>query len=140
MLSLLVLRYYLVTIVADENGRADYIVATSKVTTGCDGDFVELLSFDGKQQKITAVSNSSATPLTGVLSAVLMGSNPDFTDPIEFDAVEVADNPDGISEDEVVNAVSTALGVVKANQQVLLTATQRGAVKAATYTAGKLSL
>ena len=128
------------TIVADENGRADYIVATSKVTTGCNGDFVELISFDGKQQKITAVSNSSATPLTGVLSAVLMGSNPDFTDPIEFDAVEVADNPDGISEDEVVNAVSTALGVVKANQQVLLTATQRGSVKAATYTAGKLSL
>ena len=52
----------------------------------------------------------------------------------------IADNPAGISEAEVVSAVSAALGVVKANQQVLLTATQRGSVKAATYTAGELNL
>ena len=35
--------------------RADYIIATTKVTTEASGEFIELLSFDGKQQKITAV-------------------------------------------------------------------------------------
>ena len=127
------------TLEADGAGRADYIIATTKVTTSANGDFIELLSFDGKQQNITALANTSATPMTGVLSAVLTGQNPDFTDPIEFDAVEIADNPAGISEAEVVSAVSSALGVVKANQQVLLTATQRGSVKSATYTAGNIT-
>ena len=126
------------TLIADEAGRADYITVLTKLTTRANGDFVELLSFDGKQQNITAVENSSDTPMSGILSAVLMGETAGG-DEIEFDAVDIADNPAGISEAEVVSAVSAALGVVKANQQVLLTATQRGSVKAATYTAGNIT-
>ena len=127
-------------IVTDETGRADYIIAASSVTTEANGDFIELLSSDGRQQKITALINTATNKMSGVLSAVLTGDNDDYVDGIVFDAVEIGDNPDGISEDEVVNAVNEALSVIKANQQVLLTATQRGSVKAATYTAGNLSL
>ena len=118
-------------------GRADFIIPDSPVSTRANGDFLELeagtVSSAVAQQGITALTNSGTDSLTAQIS----GTNAGVT--ISFAAVDIATSPDGISVAEVTAAVNTELVPVKANHQVLLTATQRGAVKAATYSAGELN-
>ena len=112
--------------------RADFIIAASATSTLADGTFLELTSA-GAQQGMTAINQSSLTSLSGMLSAQIMGkegAGGTGVD-IQFAAVDIAGNPDGISAPEVRAALV-------GNQQVILTAVQRGALKAATYSAGSL--
>ena len=112
--------------------RADFIIAASATSTLADGTFLELTSA-GAQQGMTAINQSSLTSLSGMLSAQIMGkegAGGTGVD-IQFAAVDIAGNPDGISAPEVRAAL-------RGNQQVILIAVQRGALKAATYSAGTL--
>ena len=141
MLSALAQKTYFDLLVANVNttgfidlteDRADFIIAASATSTLADGAYLELAS-GGTQQGMTAIGQSSLTSISGMLSAQIMGkegSGGTGVD-ISFAAVDIAVNPDGISAAEVQAAL-------RPNQQVILTAVQRGALKAATYSAGSL--
>ena len=129
-----------------EGGRADFITAFSSTNTKADGDFIELVSKDGNQQRLTSIDNESSkgTPVTGMLEATITGTDNDGAG-ISFPAVDIAVNPAGISESQVANAVSDGTLTVRSNQSTLAAnqvnlqvATQRGAVKAAAYSAGAI--
>ena len=141
MLSALAQKIYFDLIVANVNttgfidlteDRSDFIIAASATSILADGTFLELTSA-GSQQGMTAINQSSLTSLSGMLSAQIMGKEGAGGTGVDisFAAVDIAQNPEGISAAEVQAAL-------RPNQQVILTAVQRGALKAATYSAGSL--
>ena len=137
--------------VAEFDTSVNFIRALTPTSTRVNGDYLELNTKDGTQQKITAVENTSETPITGKISATIDATTTTDipgtpTTSIEFDAVDIADNPMGITLAEVRNAVkvltddlSAEHGVITQNQQNNKVAIQRGAVKAATYSAPALT-
>ena len=138
--------------VTEFDTSVNFIRALTPTSTRVNGDYLELNTKDGTQQKITAVENTSATPITGKISATIDATTTTDlpgtpTTSIEFDAVDIADNPMGITLAEVRNAVkvltddlSTEHATLSRNQQANQVAIQRGAVKAATYSADDIDI
>ena len=137
--------------VAEFDTSVNFIRALTPNSTRVNGDYLELNTKDGTQQKITAVENTSDTPITGKISATIDATTTTDipgtpTTSIEFDAVDIADNPMGITLAEVRNAVkvltddlSAEHGIISQNQQNNKVAIQRGAVKSAAYSAPALT-
>ena len=132
----------------DNELTADYITSSGAETL-VDGAYCYLDSADSNVQTITAVTNSNpavfgadgTTVVSGVTQAQFVpktfttsGGGGTGTTP----TVIVLPNPAGATPGQIAAAVTSATADIKTNQSVLLTATQRGAVKAATYSAGTL--
>ena len=137
-----------------------FIFADSTTSTQANGDYIELtagvpLVGNQEQQRLTAVLNSSPDPdtaeLVSQISAVITGTA--GAGMVSFNAVDIARNPEGISAQEVRDAVRTLTdalsdehdrlsrehGIISQNQENNKVAIQRGAVKAAAYSAPALT-
>ena len=128
----------------------DFLQASDPNSSRVNGDYLELDTSDGTQQRLTAVENISATgttPISGKVSAEISRTDATATPmTVTFDAVDIATNPEGISAAEVREAVRTLTdalsdehGIISQNQQNNKVAIQRGAVKSATYSAPDLT-
>ena len=137
--------------VTEFDTSVNFIRALTPSSTRVNGDYLELNTKDGTQQKVTAIENISATPMTGKISATIDATTTTVlpgtpTTSIEFDAVDIANNPMGISASAVRDAVReltdpivTGQGIISQNQQNNKVAIQRGAVKSAAYSAPALT-
>ena len=115
----------------------DYIVSSGAEAL-VDGMYCYLDSADANVQTVTAVTNSneSITPAQFIPNTFATSDGAGGIGSTR--TVVVIPNPLGATPGQIAAAVTTATTDVKSNQAVLLTATQRGAVKAATYSAGTL--
>ena len=129
----------------------DFLQSADPNSSRVNGDFLELDTSDGTQQRLTAVENISltgTTPISGKISAEISRTDATATPmTVTFDAVDIATNPEGISAAEVREAVRTLTdalssehGRLSQNQESNQVATQRGAVKAATYSAPDIDI
>ena len=117
---------------------ADYIVSSGAEAL-VDGMYCYLDSADANVQTVTAVTNSNTDNITQAQFIPNTFATSDGAGGIgSTRTVVVIPNPLGATPGQIAAAVTTATTDVKSNQAVLLTATQRGAVKAATYSAGTL--
>ena len=100
----------------------DIIMVTSSVSTEADGQYLQLTTGDGNQQQLTGleprdVDNSEATDptvLTEHLQATISGTDAE-NDMISFPAVQIFDNPLGISSSQVRDALLTDLQAINGN-------------------------
>ena len=128
----------------------DFIEARDPNSTRVNGTFLELETSDGTQQRLTAVENSGdgSIAISGKISAEISRTEPGAVPTtVTFDAVDLADNPQGISAEQVREAVRTLTEGLSSeharlsqNQQANQVAIQRGAVKAATYSADDIDI
>ena len=84
----------------------DYILPVSIVETQADGEYVQLDTGDGTQQQVTSITNVDldGNTMTATLQATISGTNAGGT--ISFPAVQIYQNPDGISAEQVRDALS----------------------------------
>ena len=109
----------------------DLITPASSASTEAQGRYVQLTSRDGDQQQLTAITNTdaSAGAITDFLTADLTGSETGTGRTIEFPAVQIFDNPQGISSDQVRTALITDLSTINTN--VVVASVKPGAVQTA---------
>ena len=95
----------------------DIIVPTSSASTSAQGRYVQLDTGDGTQQQLTALINSDAdaSSMTDFITADITGAETGTGQTIQFPAVQIFDNPQGISADQVRTALLTDLRTINTN-------------------------
>ena len=109
----------------------DIITPESSGSTVAAGRYVQLTTNDGTQQQLTAVTNSNGgSAITDFLTADIEGTNnAPGGGSIEFPAVQIFDNPAGISGDQVRTALINDLRIL--NNNVVIASVKPGAVQSA---------
>ena len=126
---------YLSVIVANDSLTEDYIAPSGNELT-VNGAFCYLnTGTTNVQQVVTSIGNSATT---GTAAAMESNFLPTTILSGAAAAIIILPNPSGLTGSQALGAANAANASVKRNQAVLLTATQRGALKAATYSAGTL--
>ena len=97
----------------------DIIQVSSNVLTLADGEYIQLTTGDGTQQQITGLEgtdvdgNDTMGLMVNNLQATISGT--DGTEMISFPAVQIFDNPLGISAGQVRDAVIADLQAINGN-------------------------
>ena len=95
----------------------DIIIPSSSASTEADGQFIQLDTADGNQQQITALVNTdlNGDSMIGTLQAIIAGTEDGTGTTISFPAVQIFDNPEGITTGQVRTALSGDFNTITTN-------------------------
>ena len=128
-----------IDLLVDRGLDTDIITVSSDITTLADGQYVQLTTGDGTQQQITGLEprdldGDGRTDLVNNLQAVISGTIDGVPDAsagnvISFPAVNIIDNPEGISAAQVRNSLINDLQAINSN--VVVSSVKPAAVQTA---------